>query len=159
MKTLQQPHYISSLFTFLALVKCLMIVNYLLRPRESVEWTEVTNQLETIYNTETEMFDILNKTEIAFLLRPEEDCRKIDFVLMVLSAPKNSKKRDVLRNQFGDRKEMKLIFLLGIPPNRETQSDLEAEHLSHGDLVQISVTDHYTILAYKTLAGFVWIRR
>ena len=159
MKTFNTKDYISGLFLLPLLMKSMMVVNYVLNPRESVKWTKVTNQLETIYNTDTEMFEILNQTELAFILKPREVCRKIDYVVMVLSAPKNSKKREVLRNQFADRKEMKLIFLLGIPPDTETQSDLETEHFSHGDLLQISMTDHYTVLAYKTLSGFVWISR
>ena len=44
-------------------------------------------------------------------------------------------------------------------PDPELMAELREEHLSHGDLVQVSVRDHYTALSYKTLSGFVWVNR
>ena len=159
MKPLTLKDYISRFFLFLIVVKSLMLVNYIVYPRESEKATNVTNKLETIFSVEDEVFSVLNETNISFPLRPAELCRRKDFVVMVLSAPKNTEKRNSIRKQLRERRDMQLIFLLGIPPDRGTQSDIEAEHSTHGDIVQISIKDHYTILAYKTLSGFVWINR
>ena len=51
------------------------------------------------------------------------------------------------------------VFLVGEVPDPEVMAELREEHLSHGDLVQVSVRDHYTALSYKTLSGFVWVNR
>ena len=158
MKTLTLKDYILAVPVLLLVIKSMMILNYVLYSHRDVEIIEVTNKLESIYDAEQDVFNILNKTNISFVLRPEEACRGEDNVVMVLSAPKNIEKRKSLRAQFSDRKAIKLIFLLGIPADRETQSDLESEHYSHMDIVQISVKDHYTILAYKVLT-FVQIKK
>lgn len=151
MKTLTWTDYILAVPVLILVLKSLMILNYVLYPSPTVEMTEVTNKLESIYDVEKDVFDILNKTNISFVLRPQEACSGEDSVVMVLSAPKNIEKRKSLRAQFSDRKDIKLIFLLGIPADRETQTDLETEHSSQEDIVQISVKDHYTILPYKVL--------
>ena len=151
MKTLTLKDYIVAVPVMIFVLKSMMILNYVLSSRRIVEITEVTNKLESIYDVEKDVFNILNKTNISFVLRPVEACRSEDNVMMVLSAPKNIEKRAILRAQFSDRKDIKLIFLLGIPADRETQSDLEREQYSHMDIVQISVKDHYTILAYKVV--------
>ena len=158
MKTLTLKDYILAVPVLLLVIKSMMILNYVLYSHRDVEIIEVTNKLESIYDVEKDVFNILNKTNISFVLRPEEACRGEDKLVMVLSAPKNIEKRKSLRAQFSDRKDIKLIFLLGIPADRETQLDLESEHYSHMDIVQISVKDHYTILAYKVLP-FVQIKK
>lgn len=151
MKTLTLKDYILAVPVLILVLKSMMILNYVLSSRRTVEITEVTNKLESIYDVEKDVFNILNKTNISFVLRPVEACSGEDNVMIVLSAPKNIEKRAILRAQFSDRKDIKLIFLLGIPADRETQSDLEREQYSHMDIVQISVKDHYTILAYKVV--------
>ena len=149
MKTLTWKDYILAVPVLIILMKSMMILNYVLNPSDTMDIIEVTNKLESIYDDEKDVFNILNKTNISFVLRPQEACRGEDTVVMVLSAPKNIEKRKSLRAQFSERKDLKLIFLLGIPADRGTQSDLETEHGSQEDIVQISVKDHYTILAYK----------
>ena len=155
MKTLTLKDYILAVLFLILAVKSLMILNYVLYPSPTVEIVEVTNKLESIYDVEADVFNILNMTNISFVLRPQEACRGEENVVMVLSAPKNIEKRKSLRAQFSDRKDIKLLFLLGIPADRETQLDLETEHSSHEDIVQISVKDHYTILPYKVVLTFV----
>ena len=149
MKTLTLKDYILAAPVLLFLLKSMMILHYVLYPSPTVETVEVTHKVESIYDVEADVFNILNKTNISFVLRPKEACECEENVVMVLSAPKNVEKRKSLRAQFSDRKDIQLIFLLGIPADRETQSDLETEHSSHDDIVQISVKDHYTILPYK----------
>ena len=54
---------------------------------------------------------------------------------------------------------MALVFLLGQVTDKLVMSELREENLASGDLVQISVRDHYTALSYKTLSGFIWVNR
>lgn len=54
---------------------------------------------------------------------------------------------------------MSLVFLLGQVTDKLVMSELREENLASGDLVQISVRDHYTALSYKTLSGFIWANR
>ena len=51
------------------------------------------------------------------------------------------------------------MFLLGQVTDKLVMSELREENLASGDLVQISVRDHYTALSYKTLSGFIWVNR
>ena len=57
------------------------------------------------------------------------------------------------------RPGVSLVFLLGQVMDKLVMSELREENLASGDLVQISVRDHYTALSYKTLSGFIWINR
>ena len=111
MKTLTLKDYILAVPVLILALKSMMILNYVLSSRRTVEITEVTNKLESIYDVEKDVFNILNKTNISFVLRPVEACRSEDNVMIVLSAPKNIEKRAILRAQFSDRKDIKLIFL------------------------------------------------
>ena len=118
----------------------------------------MSNRLETIYSIETESFNILDKEDITFTLRPWRGCQDTQLVVMALSAPKNTEKRELLREALSSRPGVRLIFLLG-QTSPDLQAQLQAENVGHGDLVQISVRDHYTALSYKTLSGFVWVNR
>ena len=51
------------------------------------------------------------------------------------------------------------MFLLGQVTDKIVTDELREENVAHGDLIQISVKDHYTALSYKTLSGFVWVNR
>ena len=64
----------------------------------------------------------------------------------------------MLRAALRSKPGVRLIFLLG-QTSPDIQAELQAENIGHGDLVQISVRDHYTALSYKTLSGFVWVNR
>ena len=127
-------------------------------PKPTIKETKVSNRLETIYSIETESFNILDQKDITFTLRPRHSCQDVELVVMALSAPKNSEKREMLRGALRSRPGVRLVFLLG-QTSPALQTSLQAENLAHGDLVQISVRDHYTALSYKTLSGFVWVNR
>ena len=58
-----------------------------------------------------------------------------------------------------NRPGVSLVFLLGQVTDKLVMSELREENLASGDLVQISVRDHYTALSYKTLSGFIWANR
>merc|ERR550532_3139039 len=95
--------------------------------------TKVSNHLETIYSIESESFNILDKKDISFTLRPRQSCEDVKLVVMALSAPKNTEKREMLRGSLSSRPGLRLIFLLG-QTSPALQAELQAENIAHGDL-------------------------
>ena len=102
---------------------------------------------------------MLDHRAVSFLLRPHVSCSETKIVFAVLTAPKNVAKRETLRRQVGERQGVFLLFLLGATRDQEVQGRLQEEAMVHGDLLQISVEDHYTRLSYKTLSSFIWTNR
>ena len=153
-----KKHFRRGVIIFLT-VKFFMGIQNFIYPKPVIHQTSVTHQLETIYDLDSEKFSILDKKDISFTLRPRIQCQKIHTVVMALSAPKNSQKREKLRRMFQNRTGVAAIFLLGQITDKQVTDDLRAENVAHGDLLQISVKDHYTALSYKTLSGFVWVNR
>ena len=139
-------------------IKIIMGLQNVIFPKPNIQETEVSHTLDTIYNLDSESFNILDKEEISFTLRPRTACQGVEVVVMALSAPKNTEKREQLRAQLSSKPGVRVIFLVGQTTDK-LQRELQAENVAHGDLVQITVTDHYTALAYKTLSGFVWVNR
>ena len=156
-KQFWKKHLRRGLLIFIA-VKTIMGLQNVIFPKPTIKETKVSNRLETIYSIETESFNILDQKDISFTLRPRHSCQDVELVVMALSAPKNSEKREMLRGALSSRAGVRLVFLLG-QTSPALQTSLQAENLAHGDLVQISVKDHYTALSYKTLSGFVWVNR
>ena len=141
-------------------VKTVMGLQNVLYPKPVIQRTNVSHKLETIYDVDSEKFKVLDKSDVSFLLRPRVACDKsISAVVMALSAPKNTQKREKLRRLFQNRTDVALVFLLGEIMDKEITNELREENVAHGDLLQISVKDHYTALSYKTLSGFIWINR
>ena len=140
-------------------VKLIMGLQNIIYPKPTLEPVIVTNKLETIYDPDLDTFSVLDRTNVSFLMRPHNVCNNAKIVLMALTAPKNVEKRERLRRQFGEKEGVYILFLLGKTSNSSVQEDLQSESMLHGDMVQISVLDHYKALSYKTLTGFIWTNR
>jgi len=140
-------------------VKLIMGLQNIIYPKPTLEPVIVTNKLETIYDPDLDTFSVLDRTNVSFLMRPHNVCNNAKIVLMALTAPKNVEKRERLRRQFGEKQGVYILFLLGKTSNSTVQEDLQSENMLHGDMVQISVLDHYKALSYKTLTGFIWTNR
>jgi len=140
-------------------VKLIMGLQNIIYPKPTLEPVIVTNKLETIYDPDLDTFSVLDRTNVSFLMRPHNVCNNAKIVLMALTAPKNVEKRERLRRQFGEKQGVYILFLLGKTSNSTVQEDLRSENMLHGDMVQISVLDHYKALSYKTLTGFIWTNR
>ena len=95
-------HGRNALVIFLA-VKVIMGLQNVIYPKPQITETLVSRELETVYDLESERFSILDKTDISFLLRPRLSCQHTDMVIMALSAPNNTEKRQRLREALTDR--------------------------------------------------------
>ena len=95
-------HGRNALVIFVA-VKVIMGLQNVLYPKPQIPETQVSRKLESIYDLETERFSILDKTDVSFLLRPRISCQATDMVIMALSAPNNTEKRQGLREALRDR--------------------------------------------------------
>ena len=117
---------------------------------------------------------ILDTSEVVFSLAPAAPCTEA-MVVLVLSAPRNTDKRQLMRARTRGEAGTRTVFLLGATEAAQ-QARLEAEHREHGDIVQVSgfkaviellhhhitpaqatVPDSYDTLSYKSLFGFLWV--
>ena len=60
---------------------------------------------------------------------------------------------------FPELMPIKLVFLLGETNVENIQFLLEAESEKNNDILQINVEDSYHTLSYKSLSGFLWIKK
>ena len=60
---------------------------------------------------------------------------------------------------FPELMPIKLVFLLGETNLENIQFLLEAEAEKNDDILQINVEDSYHTLSYKSLSGFLWIKK
>lgn len=84
-----------------------------------------------------------------------------DLVILILSAPKNNKERDLIRDTWGHGLEKKVIlkFFIGIGNLDSNQSKtLHSENLLHNDLVLLKkLNESFKALTLKVLESFKWI--
>ena len=78
-------------------------------------------------------YRIIDNEEVRFTLVPTEACTE-DMVLMVLSAPNNVHKRNLMRTRISNVDDVKLIFLLGLSTKHQKQID--TEHVGRQCLTQ-----------------------
>ncbi|KAI9563393.1 hypothetical protein GHT06_010856 [Daphnia sinensis] len=88
--------------------------------------------------------------------------------VVVVSAPDNFEKRDVIRETWRthlmeeNKKHMFLkgfAFFLGRTENNVTQSKIEEEDKIHGDIIQLDMLDTYKNLSVKVAGLFNWLHR
>ena len=78
------------------------------------------------------------QSSVRMLLSPRP-CSPSDWLLiMVSSAPANSKLRVAWRERLGVRPGVKLVFLVARSEDQQVQAGLQSEHAEHGDIVQVS---------------------
>ncbi|KAI0234287.1 Lactosylceramide 1,3-N-acetyl-beta-D-glucosaminyltransferase A [Lamellibrachia satsuma] len=90
------------------------------------------------------------------------DASSLKYIVYLHSAPGNSERRDLVRQTWGNRQLLKdqnsrVVFLLGLPKNNDTQETLRAEFAQHGDIVQGNFHDDYRNLTLKGIMGLKWI--
>ncbi|XP_060559648.1 beta-1,3-galactosyltransferase 5-like isoform X3 [Ruditapes philippinarum] len=94
----------------------------------------------------------INKTE----------CKNDRVIIVVHSAITNFNKRDSIRKTWGNkallqRYGMKLVFILGMPFNRDLQVLIDAESTEHDDIVQGNFLDSYTNITHKAVLWLRWV--
>ena len=131
------------------------ILNNIKERRQDV--SHVVNIPDELSLVSGDQFHVMDRHNVSLLMSPDPDhvCHH-DPVVIVTSAPANSKLRDEVREQF--RGKAPVIFLLGATTEK-LQHGLREEHLKFNDIIQIDVVDSYTNLPYKTIYSFIWINR
>jgi hypothetical protein len=93
---------------------------------------------------------------------------KPSLFVTVNSAPGNFDKRKMIRqtwlnhlkeenrNKNGSFSLVGFAFILGMTDNNETQSKLQEESQTHGDIIQIGMSDFYRNLSLKVAGLFNW---
>lgn len=88
--------------------------------------------------------------------------------VVVISAPRNLEKRNVIRETWRNHlmeesiKELLLggfAFFLGQTEDNTTQSEIEKENNIHGDIIQIEMEDFYKNLSLKVAGLFNWLHQ
>ena len=104
-----------------------------------------------------DQFHVMDRHNVSLQMSPDPDlvCHHHP-VVIVTSAPANSKLRDEVRDQY--RAKAPVIFLLGAT-SEKLQHGLREEHLKFNDIIQIDIHDSYTNVPYKTIFSFIWINR
>lgn len=94
---------------------------------------------------------------------------KPSLFVTVNSAPGNFDKRKMIRqtwlnhlkeenrNKNGSFSLVGFAFILGMTDNNETQSKLQEESQTHGDIIQIGMSDFYRNLSLKVAGLFNWL--
>ena len=78
-------------------------------------------------------------------------------VVVVPSAPRNTELRNTVREQF--KGKAFTLFLLGRPHTEDGDKLLAEENKEHGDILQADFPDSYSTVPYKTIMGFIWVKR
>ncbi|KAM3843753.1 beta-1,3-galactosyltransferase 4-like [Vipera latastei] len=97
-----------------------------------------------------------------FLLSPLPCTMPAPWLLvLVASAPGHVARRTAVRRSWGavqlvGNRELRILFVLGLPAEAELQVVLEREAAEHRDLLQGRFIDTYTNLTLKTLALMDW---
>ena len=104
----------------------------------------------------------LNVTYVMHNPRLCADVPSLKYIVYLHSAPGNSKRRDLVRQTWGNRRLLKkqnsrVVFLVGLPKDNGTQEKLKAEFSQYGDLVQGNFRDDYRNLTLKGIMGLKWI--
>ena len=95
---------------------------------------QVTGSLSSVASNGS--LRILDTSEVVFSLAPAAACTEA-MVVLVLSAPRNADKRQLMRARTRGEAGTRTVFLLGATEAAQ-QARLEAEHREHGDIVQVS---------------------
>ncbi|KAK3729054.1 hypothetical protein RRG08_005427 [Elysia crispata] len=89
--------------------------------------------------------------------------RKITFdaVFLICSAVQNVMRRRISRYIYGNIRNtrpytIKIVFLVGLSKNSETEAQIRNESLKYEDILQGNFVDHYFNLSYKTIMGYRW---
>jgi hypothetical protein len=97
---------------------------------------------------------------------PQTPCKQKEIPVFMHSAAKSSAKyydrRQVTRNTWvkdAINNAMKVIFVIGLPEDNETQKDLEKESKEYKDMLQFGFNDNYYNLTLKVISILLWFAK
>ena len=107
-------------------------------PPPSIPQASVAEHSGSIYDRHTGTFQVTDRTNVSFLLRPQRGCSEnTTLVLFALSALGHQAQRQALRKSISNKDNVSLIFLVAEARSSQGQLDLLEEHLLHDDLLQV----------------------
>jgi hypothetical protein len=103
---------------------------------------------------------LIDLTNFDFIIN-QKKCRNLQkpplVVILVHSAPGNKKKRQTIRETWGEKNPNSiLLFMLGGVNSTTLESELNMENQLHGDLVQGNFVDSYRNMTYKHVMALKW---
>ncbi|XP_023348743.1 beta-1,3-galactosyltransferase 2 [Eurytemora carolleeae] len=82
-------------------------------------------------------------------------------VIIIHSAFPNKEARNAIRETWGNPNipgvNTRLVFLLGMGPDANTQNSVMSEAMQYKDIVQGDFLDTYRNLSYKSILGKLWV--
>ena len=109
---------------------------------------------------------VVNPHHFQYALNPSNACRAQDgshvrLLVYVHAAPANLKKRQSIRQTWGDRSLLRrfnatLVFIMGAVRDARLTQLVQLESERYGDIVQEDFVDSYRNLTYKAIAGLKW---
>lgn len=108
----------------------------------------------------------VNPHNFKFLINPTHTCKSknLKYMIYVHSAPKNHKKRQMVRQTWGARSvllkyNMRIIFIMGLVDDKNTMARVKYESNTYNDIVVENFVDSYRNLTFKAIAGIKWVSR
>jgi hypothetical protein len=95
-KQFWKKHILRGILIF-TLIKVLMGLQNIIYRKPTYGATRHTFALDSLYDHASKSFRLIDRNNVTFHLRPGAECGKDAVVVMALSAPKNTMKREQLR--------------------------------------------------------------
>lgn len=106
---------------------------------------------------------VVNPHDFNFIINPTKLCDKtgLRFLIYVHTAPKNFRKRQLVRQTWGSKAilvqyNMRVVFIMGRVADNKTMDAVVMESNRYGDVVMEDFFDSYRNLTYKAVAALKW---
>lgn len=86
--------------------------------------------------------------------------KNVDLVIVIMSAPSHIEARTAIRQtwgHYGQRRDVSLVFMLGLTGNKNIEKLLQQEQRLYGDIVRGRNVDSYSNLTLKTISSLEWV--
>ncbi|XP_045164821.2 beta-1,3-galactosyltransferase 1-like [Mercenaria mercenaria] len=117
-------------------------------------------------NLQTTRIPPVNPHNFKYIINPRDTCKSknLKYIIYVHSAPKNHKKRQMVRQTWGARSvlqkySMRIVFIMGVVEDISTMERVKYESNSYGDIVVENFLDSYRNLTFKAIAGLKWVSK
>ena len=103
----------------------------------------VTYDPLSLFNPSSATFNVLDRSNLSFLIEPEQAkaCPPNSLLLLiVLSALANQGRREALRREFEKHPDVSIVFLLAQTADKKKRNGVEEEAALNGDILQVCAT-------------------